>query len=276
MREAGKRLALIVYELAALALPGATTGELEAHARKRLDELGASSAFLGYDAHGQRPPFPSVLCTSINDELIHAPALPSRTLKDGDIIGIDFGLRYPVSAVVSDPLLVIPSRAEGSRSLFPEPSQRPFFYVDMAVTVAVGAVSPRTQTLLTVTRDALARAIAVVKPGVHLKEIARVIQSHVESQGFSVVRDYVGHGIGKELHEPPEVPNFISREFPDIILESGMTIAIEPMVTMGSSELTHGQDEWTAKTKDGSLAAHFEHTIAVTATGAEVLTKPSP
>ena len=257
MREAGKRLARIVFELASLAIPGVTTGDLETHARRRLEELGADAAFLGYTAHGARHAFPSVLCTSINDELIHAPALPSRTLKSGDIIGLDFGLHYP--AHHSEP------------KTYPlEPNT---YYVDMAVTVAVGNVSPRAQTLLSVTRDALARAIAAVRPGLHLRELARIIQSFVEQHGFSVARDYVGHGIGVELHEPPEVPNFVSREFSDIVLEEGMTIAIEPMVTMGSSELTHGPDGWTAKTADGSLAAHFEHTIAVTATGADILTK---
>lgn len=258
MREAGKRLACIVSELAALAVPGSTTGDLETYARRRLEELGADAAFLGYTAKGARGPFPSVLCTSINEELIHAPALPSRKLNNGDIIGIDFGLKYPSHRH--------PEPAEGSRSITS-------FYADMAVTVPVGRVSPRAQTLLRVTSEALERAIAAVRPGAHLRDIARAVQTHVELHGFSVACDYVGHGIGAELHEPPEVPNFVSREFADVILEQGMTIAIEPMVTMGSPALTHGPDGWTAKTADGSLAAHFEHTIAVSASGAEVLTK---
>ena len=255
MREAGRRLAVILHELAALVAPGVTTGDLEEHARRRLQELETESAFLGYTAGGARPPFPSVFCASINDELIHAPSLPSRTLKNGDIIGLDFGLRYPQSKITNYQLPITPH------------------YADMAVTVAVGNIPPRVQTLLTVTREALDRAIAVVQPGAHLKDVARAIERHIESNGFSVARDYVGHGIGRALHEPPEVPNFVGREFPDVILKPGMTLAIEPMVIMGSPWLIHGPDGWTVKTKDGSFAAHFEHTIAVTETGAEVLTR---
>jgi len=290
MREAGRRLARILSELSAMVAPGVTTEQLEAHARNRLAELHAEPAFLGYTAKGARGPFPSVLCCSINDELIHAPALPSRPLKSGDIVGLDFGLKYPLSvdpeakhfdpeAKLLGPRVVERSLASapytGSSASVPITNyQLPVisFYVDMAVTVAVGPISSRAQTLLAVTHDALERAIAAVKPGLHLRELARIIQSYVESHGFSIARDYVGHGIGRELHEPPEVPNFISSEFKDVILEEGMTIAIEPMVTMGSPVLTHGPDSWTAKTADGSLAAHFEHTIAVTAHGAEILT----
>lgn len=273
MREAGHYLARIVSELTAMLQPGVRTSDLEAYARGRLEELDADAAFLGYTAKGNRVPFPSALCTSINEELIHAPSLPSRTLKDGDIIGLDFGLRYPGVPVASSQLSVVGFSGAGQLRNWPTEKLTTSYYVDMAVTVPVGKINPRTQTLLTVTREALDRAIAAVKPGARLKDIARVVQSHVEANGFSVARDYVGHGIGKQLHEPPEVPNFVSRDFPDVVLEEGMTLAIEPMVLMGNPELIHGSDGWTVKTTDGSLAAHFEHTIAVTATGIEVLTK---
>lgn len=246
MRDGGRILATILGELAAIVKPGTTTAELEAYAKKRTAELGAIPAFEGYTAGGAAPPFPTCLCISINEEVVHAPALPSRTLKEGDIVGLDYGVQYP--------------KDDG-------------LFTDMAVTVGVGTVTPEAQKLMTVTRRSLLQGLKHVKPGKTVNDISRAVQRFVERNGFSVVRELVGHGVGHAVHEEPRIPNFVDPSMPKVILKEGMCLAIEPMVTAGKPDVETLHDEWTVATKDKSLAAHFETTVVVTATGYQILTQ---
>jgi methionyl aminopeptidase len=247
MRQSGKILALVLDGLRKAVRPGATTGELEALADKLIEENGAKPAFKNYQPDRRDIPFPTTLCTSINSEVVHGPALPSRILSVGDIISLDLGLKYPA----------------GPEGLF----------TDAAITVAVGEISPEAERLMRVTVEALGAGIAKIRPGNFISDISRAIQEHVEGNGFSVVRDLVGHGVGKKAHEPPRIPNFFDRFEKPVELKEGMTICLEPMVTAGGPEVETLDDRWTVVTSDGKLSAHFEHTVAVTKNGYEILTK---
>jgi methionyl aminopeptidase len=233
LRAVNALVARVLAELREAAAPGMTTGELDTLAEARLREAGAKPAFKGY--HG----YPATICASINEQIVHG--IPSsRALAEGDIVSIDMG------AIL-----------EG-------------FYGDSAVTVPVGRVSPEAAELLRVTDEALHRAIAVVRPGARVSDIGHAVQTHVEAHGFSVVREFVGHGVGRSLHEEPQVPNYGPPGRGPRLAE-GMVIAIEPMVNLGKPAIRILADGWTAVTRDGSLSAHFEHTVAVTAGGVEVL-----
>lgn len=247
MRQSGRILAMVLEELRKAVRPGATTGELNSLAEKLIAGHGALPAFKHYQPNSNSTPFPTALCTSINDEVIHAPALPSRVLKEGDIISLDLGVKYPAGA-------------EG-------------LFTDAAITVAVGEISAEKEKLVRVTAEALEAGIAQIKPRNFISDVAGAIQEHVEKNGFSVVRDLVGHGVGKRVHEPPYVPNFLDRYYKPVELREGMTICPEPMVCAGKAEVETLDDDWTVITVDGSFAAHFEHTIAVTKNGHEILTK---
>src|SRR5262245_55199801 len=227
-------VARVLAELAAAVEPGVTTAALDALAERRLTEAGAAPAFKGY--HG----YPATICASVNEQVVHG--IPSeRPLVEGDIISLDLG-----------------ARLDG-------------FFGDSAVSVPVGQVSPEASRLLRVTRTALERAIATVRVGGRVSDIGAAVQSFVESQGFSVVREFVGHGIGTALHEEPQIPNYGTPGRGPRLAE-GMVIAIEPMVNAGKPAVKVLADGWTAVTRDGSLSAHFEHTVAVTADGPRVLT----
>lgn len=219
--------------------PGVSTGELDQLAREHAAAAGARPAFLGYKG------YPAALCASVNEEIVHGIPSAGRLLREGDIVGLDFG------AVVDG------------------------FYGDAALTVAVGRIAPEAQRLLDVTRESLARAIRAAQPGGRVGDIGAAVQRYVEAQGFSVVRDFVGHGIGRELHEPPHVPNYGNPGAGDLLLP-GMVIAIEPMVNAGTPETTLLGDGWTAVTSDGGLSAHFEHTVAIGEDGPQVLTGDRP
>jgi methionyl aminopeptidase len=237
MRRAGRVVREVLELVRGLVKPGATTLDLEKAAEARIAELGAKPAFKGY--HG----FPCVLCTSVNSEVIHGIPSPKRVLKEGDIVSVDCG------AILDG------------------------YYGDAAITVPVGEkIDPDTARLLRVTERSLQSAIAVVRPGATLGDIGAAVQGVVEAEGFSVVRDFVGHGIGVHMHEDPQVPNFGSAGR-GMKLRAGMVIAIEPMVNAGKPDVQVLGDGWTAVTGDGSMSAHFEHTVAVTATGARVLTE---
>ena len=215
--------------------PGVKTAELDRFAEAFLLERGAQPAFKGYRG------YPFTVCTSVNEEVVHG--LPSeRRLQEGEIVSLDLG------AIV-----------EG-------------YYGDAALTVPVGEISPEARRLLEVTREALHRGIAAAVPGQHLTDISHAIQTHVEADGFSVVRIFVGHGIGRALHEEPQIPNF-GPPGRGPLLKPGMVLAIEPMVNAGTHEVTILEDRWTAVTQDGSLSAHFEHTIVITEKGPEILTR---
>jgi methionyl aminopeptidase len=237
MRKSNQIVAEVLSELKDHVAPGVTTLELDSLAEKLTLEKGARPAFKGYRVGGHV--FPLSLCVSVNEELVHG--IPSgRPLAEGDVVGIDFGVVY-----------------EG-------------YYGDAAITVGVGSVSEEATRLMRVTEDSLYEAIKTVRAGVRLGEVSYAIQTFVERAGFSVVRDFVGHGIGRQLHEEPPVPNFGS---PDrgVRLREGMVLAIEPMVNAGSPDVAIREDGWTVVTRDGRLAAHFEHSIAVTTESADIL-----
>ncbi len=228
-------VARVLAELSAMIAPGVTTAEVDALAEQRLREAGAEPAFKGY--HG----FPATICASVNEQVVHGfPS--SRKLVAGDIVSVDLG-----------------AKMDG-------------FYGDSAVTVPVGQVGPDAAKLLEVTRQSLHEALAVVKAGARLSDIGAAVQRHVEANGFSVVREFVGHGIGSKLHEEPQIPNYGTPGRGPRLAE-GMVLAIEPMVNFGQPGVKVLSDGWTAVTKDGSLSAHFEHTVAVTADGCRVLTR---
>jgi methionyl aminopeptidase len=239
MRRANVIVAEILQELKKKVVPGVSTAELDALAEELIYKKKAHPAFKGYTMAGRV--FPCVLCTSVNDEIVHG--IPSdRTLVEGDIIGLDFGVVY-----------------EG-------------FYGDSAVTLGVGEVGEEAQRLMQVTEEALYNGIEQLREGKRLGDLSSVIQRTVEEAGFSVVRAFVGHGIGKKLHEEPPVPNYGE---PDrgVRLREGMVLAIEPMVNAGGYEVQIKEDGWTAITRDGSLAAHFEHSVAITKNGPYILSK---
>lgn len=237
MRRSGHIVRQILDELKNLVAPGVTTMDLEKFADKKIREFGAKPAFKGYYD------YPCVLCTSVNEEIVHGIPSAKRVLKAGDIVSIDCG-------VVLDG-----------------------YYGDAAITVAVGdSVSPERKKLLEVTEASLYKAIEKVKIGNTISDIGAAVQEYVEANGFSVVREFVGHGIGTKLHEEPQVPNFKSRGA-DTRLREGMVLAIEPMVNSGRPEAKVLDDKWTAVTADGSSSAHFEHCVAVTRDGPLILTQ---
>ena len=236
MRRAGHVVRQVLERVRVVVKPGMSTADLDRVAEEALKEFGAKAAFKGY--HG----YPAVLCTSVNSEVVHGIPSAKRILRDGDIVSLDFG------AIVDG------------------------YYGDSAITVAVGEkIDPKTERLLKVTEESLQKAISVVKPGATLGDIGEAVQTMVEAEGFSVVRDFVGHGIGISMHEDPQVPNF-GQAGKGMKLKAGMVFAIEPMVNAGKPEVRVLKDGWTAVTDDGSMSAHFEHTVAVTDTGATILT----
>jgi methionyl aminopeptidase len=236
MRAAGRILAEVKDRLRAMVRAGLSTKEIDVDVEGFIVSRGATPAFKGYRG------FPATACISINEEVVHGIPSPKRKLRDGDIVGLDLG------CIV-----------EG-------------YYADCAITLPVGAVAARVQELLDVTRESLDKAIVQCRAGNRLGDISHAVQAHCESHGFGVVRAFVGHGIGRNLHEEPQIPNFGDPGRGQMI-KAGMVLAIEPMVTMGSYEVRILEDRWTAVTVDGSWAAHFEDTIAITESGPEVLTR---
>ncbi len=265
LQKGGKILAKILKRLISEVKPGTTTGQLEQLALELIAKAGGRPSFKGYKSRHDIKAYPTALCTSINHEVVHAPSLPSRRLKNGDIIGIDVGMEYP---------LYPPGTSIKRVKPYNQYSKQGGFYTDIAATVAVGKIDKNVGKLLAVTRDSLTRAISAVKPGNTLNDIGQAVQTYVEANGLSVVRDLVGHGVGYDVHEDPHVPNYAidTDEFDNIVLTPGMVIAIEPMVNIGGYEVTGAADGFTIKTADGSLSAHFEHTVAVTEKGCAVLT----
>lgn len=260
LRQGGKILAAVLNEVAKAVKPGKTTADLEKIALKLMSEAGGRPAFKGLKMYNRKF-FPTALCTSINDEIVHAPALPARELKPGDIIGIDIGMEYPLNG-------------KKNKEVYNRFSKKGGYYTDMAITVPVGTVSQEVMKLLDATKQSLYLGIKEAKAGSRLNNIGRAIQKYAESQGFSVVRELVGHGVGHEVHEDPQVFNYAVRNGGEdnIELKPGMVLAIEPMVNIGSWHASEAPDGFTIVTHDGSLSAHFEHTIAVTDDGPIVLT----
>lgn len=247
MRKTGAIGHQILQTLADAVRPGITTGELHEICRVELERNNARGMSKGYPDYKEGTGYPAHMCISVNEEVVHGIPGP-RPLKEGDVVSLDLGLMH-----------------EG-------------YCADTAITVGVGAVSPRVQKLIDVTKGTLDMAIELCKPGVKWSEVARQLQRNVEAHGFGVVREFVGHGVGRSMHEDPKIPNFFSQEQlkTDFRIRPGMTLALEPMVVVGRRDVVLLEDHWTVVTEDRRPAAHFEHTVAVTETGCDVLTNGQP
>lgn len=228
----------VLDELGAMVKPGITTGDLGDRALKIMNKAKVRPAFLGYGS----PPFPAVICVSVNDEIVHGIPNPRRELREGDVVSVDCGVEK-----------------EG-------------YFGDSARTFAVGTISDEAKRLMKVTVESLERAIDQCVVGNRVRDVSRAVQAHVEKHGYSVVRVFVGHGIGRKMHEDPPVPNFVGPGR-NPRLRPGMVLAIEPMVNVGTSEVTVDNDRWTARTKDGTISAHFEHSVAILDEGPWVLSR---
>ncbi len=238
LREANRIVANILAKIGEIIRPGITTGELDKIASAMIRNSGGKAAFKGYRMSNRRP-YPACICSSVNEQIVHGIPGP-RILKEGDVVGVDVGVQY-----------------KG-------------FVGDAARTYPVGVVSEDATRLLKVTEESLYRGIEQAVPGNRLQQISAAVQKHVEENGFSVVRDFVGHGVGRKMHEPPQIPNYTGVGG-NPRLEVGMTLALEPMVNQGSWRIKLLDDEWTAVTADGKLSAHFEHSIAITEDGPYIL-----
>lgn len=236
MRQAAAIVATVLKEIAAIVEPGMTTADLDAHAEKRIREMGATPSFKGY--HG----FPASICASVNHEVVHGIPSRKKAIRAGDVLKVDTGAYY-----------------QG-------------FHGDSCITIGVAQVTPEAAELIQVAEAALYKGIEQVKAGNYLLDIAGAIQDHVEANGFVVVEDFTGHGVGRNLHEEPSVFNFRTHAMPNVKLREGMTLAIEPIINAGSKQTRTLSDRWTAVTVDNALSAQFEHTVLVTQSGYEILT----
>ncbi|MDO8803222.1 MAG: type I methionyl aminopeptidase [Elusimicrobiota bacterium] len=234
MRRASRVVAEVLLQLKSRVKPGVTTAELDKFAEQRVREMGAVPAFLGYRG------YPATLCVSINDEIVHGIPSPRRIIREGDIVSLDMG-----------------AVCDG-------------FYGDAAVTVAAGEISGPARRLMDVTSRSLEMALAEVRAGARLGDVSHAVEKYALENGMSVVREFTGHGIGRHLHEEPSIPNF-GKAGSGPVLEAGMTLAIEPMLCLGKADVIVKNDGWTAVSADGSLAAHYEHTVAVTEDGCDIL-----
>ncbi len=244
MRRSGLLVWDILQKLGGMAVEGVSTWDLEVAAEAMMKEAGARPAFKGYFVPSAGERYRFVLCTSINSEIVHGMPSERRKLKKGDVLKIDTGV------------------------------QLNGYFGDSAITVPIGDVGEESERLMEVTRESLELAISQVRAGNRLFDICSTVEQHVVSNGFSIVREYVGHGIGTQLHEEPQVPNYVERKNENPRLKEGMVLAIEPMVNAGKADAKVLSDKWTAVTKDGSNSAHFEHCVAVTDNGPWVLTRP--
>jgi methionyl aminopeptidase len=242
LREGGAILSRTLREIREACVPGASTQALDQIARDRFAEAGAEPSFLGYRIGGEGSPFPGAVCISINDEVVHGLPIPDRTINDGDVVGLDIGCWYKGLCT------------------------------DMATTVMVGHVDEKTKALVRDTREALTVALSVVRAGAFIHEIGNAIEDLIKPKGYGIVRDLVGHGVGHAVHEEPQIPHYRERRAPQIKMQEGMVLAIEPMITLGDWRVYLKDDEWGIATQDGSTAAHFEVTVAVTQDGYELIT----
>ncbi len=244
MRRAGAVVADVLSKLKEVAEPAVTTAQLDSIALEMVANVGAEPLFKGVRSPQSRIPFPGAICTSINEQVVHGIPSEDTKLRDGDILSIDFGVRL-----------------DG-------------YCGDSAITIGIGRIAEDKRRLMEITEHILQMAVAEARPAVKWSQIAGQMQRHAESAGFSVVRDFVGHGIGREMHEEPKVPNFVSDELlvNDIVLTEGMVLAVEPMINAGNNAVRTLKNGWTVITKDRRCSAHFEHTIVIVRNGCEVLT----
>ena len=243
LRRSGLLVYQILEDLRQMASEGVTTHDLEMAAEKKIADAGARPAFKGYYTQASGTRYPFVLCTSVNEEVVHGMPSAKRKLRRGDIVSIDTGVLL-----------------DG-------------YYGDSAITVAIGEVNDSVKRLLKITEESLELAIERVRAGNRLFDVCGAVEKHVTANGFSIVREFVGHGIGTSLHEEPQIPNYVDRNNENPRLKPGMVRAIEAMVNAGKPDVQVLEDGWTAVASDGSMSAHFEHTVAVTATGARILTE---
>ena len=236
MRQASHIVATVLREVMGMVEPGQTTGDIDAYAEKRIREMGATPSFKGY--HG----FPASICASINNEVVHGIPSPKRVIRQGDLLKVDTGAYF-----------------EG-------------YHGDSCITICVGDAPQEAQTLSRVAKEALMAGLSQVKAGNTLLDIAGAVEDHVKANGFSVVEDYTGHGVGRNMHEEPSVFNFRTDELPNVTLRPGMSLSIEPILNAGSKACRTLRDQWTVVTRDGSLSAQWEHTVLVTSDGCEILT----
>jgi len=264
LKQGGQILAGILKEVTDSARPGVGTEKLEELADKLIKEAGGIPAFKNYPLGGGIF-FPSILCISINNEVVHGSSLPNRIINDGDIVDIDIGMEWPATKELQEELKVPINKH----------SKTGGFFTDTCMTIGVGDVAPEAKKLMQITKECLDLAIKEIKPGNTINDLARAVQTHAESHSYGVVKDLVGHGVGYFAHEAPDVFNYeISEKAPEnVVLEPGMVIAVEPMINMGTWKVKTDTNGYTVLTEDGSLSAHFEHSIAVTEDGCEVLTK---
>lgn len=242
IKEGGAILSRILGELVAAVKPGVTTADLDALAERRMREAGGEPSFKGYKTDPDVRPFASTVCTSINNEVVHAPAVPSRAVAEGDLLKLDIGLRYKGLCT------------------------------DMAVTVPVGEISGDARRLARVTKESLLLGVEKAQAGNWISDIGKAVDKHVRRHGYSTVKDLVGHGVGKYVHEDPRIPNYFDPDLEPVRIAPGMVLALEPMVNFDDDEVRMLRDGWTIVTADGGLSAHFEVTIAVTDRGTEIVT----
>ncbi|MHC4222301.1 MAG: type I methionyl aminopeptidase [Planctomycetota bacterium] len=247
MREAGSVVANVLLKLQEISKPGITTAYLDRVAYEMAIEAGGEALFKGVRSSYAKKPFPGAICASVNDQIVHGIPSEAVVLKEGDIVGVDFGVKL-----------------NG-------------YCGDAAVTIGIGQISAQKRRLMEVTSQVLDIAVKMSKPGVKWSKIAGKMQKHAESAGFSVVKEFVGHGIGREMHEEPRIQNFVNNDLlaNDFVLAVGMVLAVEPMINAGSDRARTLKDGWTVVTRDGKCSAHFEHTIAIVKGGCEILTEAS-
>lgn len=241
LREGGKILASVLYEVAEEVSPGIATIKLDELAEKLIKKNGGEPSFKNYKTYQDKISYPASLCVSVNDEIVHGIPSEEKILKEGDIVSLDLGMKY--------------------KNL----------YTDMSITVPVGKINKEAEKIIKTTKKSLDAGIKAIRDGARIGDIGFAIQSCAEKNGFNVVRKLVGHGVGYKVHEMPDVPNFGTKGN-GLELKQGMVLALEPMLTVGSPDIILDKDNWTWKTKDGSLSALFEHTVAVTKKGAEIIT----
>jgi len=244
--EGGKIMGEILEEISMLAKPGVSAWEIDKEAERMIRKAGGAPAFKGYKSRPSDPPFPSTICASINEEIVHGIATKEKILKDGDIFSIDIGMKYP---------------ADGG------------YFTDTALTLSVGGIPKDIQKLLDVTKKSLEIGIKQCVVGNTVADIGKAIEDYIKPYGYGIVRDLVGHGVGHAVHEEPRVPNFYDRSLEKWKLEPGVVIAIEPMITIGDYNIETAEDGWSISTIDKSLSAHFEHTIVITNGGPVVATR---
>ncbi|MFH0929760.1 MAG: type I methionyl aminopeptidase [Candidatus Moraniibacteriota bacterium] len=243
MRAGGRILASVLQRVSEKVQPGISAKDLDKLARELVFSSGARPSFLNYKPGGSGEGYPAALCVSINDEIVHGIPTEDKIISEGDIVKLDLGVEYKK------------------------------LHTDATIMVGMGKISSVSEKIMRVARECLELGIEKIKPGASLNEYALAVEDHARENGFEVVRDLVGHGVGHSVHEPPQVFNYADRRMKEIILQEGMTFALEPMVNEGGFEIVLDKDGWTYKTRDGKLNGHWEHTVAVTKNGCEVLTK---